>query len=418
MVSSSLAPDPSPRLRAGRPAGRETEFHSDMALKSPLRQLQEQAEAEFIPYGRREGGPPPGAAVAEIEIVSTFGEIEAEYASLRRSAGLMDCPQRGTLRLTGADRADFLNRMLTNEFKGISSGQVVHAFWLNRKGRIEADVAAIELGDEMLLAVDATLAQPTVESLGHFIFSEDVSVENATDRFHGLSLHGPRAVEFLRSVLDDDAGAALADLTPGRAMRCAAHGHALIVHRDDQIGEVGLHLLCRADEALAVHEQLLEVGLGRGLRSVGWHAFNIARIEGGTPMHLVDFGLDSLPHETGILNRRVSFTKGCYLGQEVVARMQSLGHPAKVLVGLKIDGEQMPVTGSAILDSPRPDGEIIGAVTSATPSPMLGRTIIAFGMVKYALARVGSEVAVVAEGRRARAVIHDLTFWPRESPAT
>lgn len=391
--------------------------HSDMALKSPLRQLQEQAEAEFMTYGRREGGSPADARAAEIEIVSTFGEIEAEYASLRRSAGLIDCPQRGTLRLTGADRADFLNRMLTNEFKGLSTGQVVHAFWLNRKGRIDADIAAIELGDEMLLALDATLAQRTAEALGHFIFSENVAIENATDQFHGLSLHGPRGVEFLRAVLDDNAGAALSDLTPGRAMRCHAHGHALVVHREDQVGEVGLHLLCRADEALAVHEQLLEVGLGRGLRTVGWHAFNIARIEGGTPMYLVDFGLDSLPHETGILGRRVSFTKGCYLGQEVVARMQSLGHPAKVLVGLKIEGEQVPVTGAAILDSVAPDAEIIGAVTSAAPSPMLGRTIIGFGMVKHAKARAGTEAAVVAEGRRTRAVLHDLRFWPRESPA-
>jgi len=408
-----------------------------MALKSPLRNLQEQAEAEFMVYGRRDAVAPADAATPEMEIVSTFGEIEAEYASLRRSAGLMDCPQRGTLRVSGADRADFLNRMLTNEFKAEAktqaasgdhgkpfaslpppqscAGHAIDAFWLNRKGRIEADLTVIDLGEEMILAVDATLAQRTADSLKGFIISEDVTIENAMDRYHGLCMHGPRAVEFLRTILDENEGAALADLRPGRALRCTSHGHPIVVHRCDLIGEVGLHLLCRAEDAVAVHEQLLEAGLGQGLRSVGWHAFNIARIEGGSPMHLIDFGLDSLPHESGLLHRRVSFTKGCYLGQEVVARMQSLGHPAKTLVGLKIEGEHMPVTGSQIFDSSDPLAEVIGAVTSATPSPMLGRTIIAFAMVKYACAKLGTEVIVNAEGRRAKAVIHDLRFWPRRS---
>ncbi len=385
-----------------------------MAVISPLHNLQEQAEAEFMTYGRRDPGSATDAAGAGIEIVSTYGEIEAEYASLRRSAGLMDVPQRGVLRVTGADRGDFLNRMLTNELKGLSAGHVVNAFWLNRKGRIEADLRVIELGDEMLLIVDATLAQRTVDSLNGFIFSEDVAIENVTGRFHCLSLHGPRAIEFLRSTIEEPQASALTDLTPGGAMRCAAHGHPIVVYRSDLIGEVGLHLVCRAEDTLAVHEQLLEVGLGQGLRSVGWHAFNIARIEGGCAMHLIDFGLDSLPHETGILRQRVSFTKGCYLGQEVVARMESLGHPSKVLVGLKIEGEHMPVTGSQVFDPADQIAEVIGAVTSATPSPMLGRTIIAFAMVKHSKTPVGTEVIVNAEGQRARATVHDLKFWPRE----
>lgn len=387
-----------------------------MTHPSPLRSLQEQAEAEFIVYGRREPAAPAPPPSPEIEIVATYGEIEAEYASMRRSAGLMDLPQRGTLRLRGADRLDFLNRLLTNELKGLAPGHAVDAFWLSRKGRIEADLTVIELGDETLLSVDATIAAQTLASLSGFHFSEDVVIQDATSEYHGLSLHGPRAVEFLRTIVEERDASALADLTPGRALRCTAHGHSLIVHRSDQVGDVGLHLLCRTEEALAVHEQLLEAGLGQGLRTVGWLAFNSARIEGGTPLFLIDFASDSLPHETGLLARRVSFTKGCYVGQEVVARMQNLGHPARVLVGLKIEGEFMPVTGSQVFDPADQAAEVIGAVTSATPSPMLGRTIIAFAMVKYARARAGTEVIVNAEGRQARAVVHDLKFWPRETP--
>ncbi len=365
-------------------------------------------------YGRRDPGSAADVAAEGIEIVSTYGEIEAEYASLRRSAGLMDVPQRGVIRVAGGDRGDFLNRMLTNELKGLGAGQVVDAFWLNRKGRIEADLSVVELGDELLLIVDATLAQRTVKSLDGFIFSEDVTLENVTGKFHCLSLHGPRAIEFLRSTIEEPQAAALTDLMPGRTMRCSAHGHPIVVHRRDHTGEVGLHLICRVEDTLAIHEQLLEVGLGQGLRSIGWHAFNIARIEAGCAMHLIDFGLDSLPHETGILRQRVSFTKGCYLGQEVVARMESLGHPSKVLVGLKIEGEHMPVTGSQVFDPADQIAEVIGAVTSAAPSPMLGRTIIAFAMVKHSKTAVGTEVIVNAEGQRAKALVHDLKFWPRE----
>jgi len=326
----------------------------------------------------------------------------------------MDVPQRGVLRFTGADRGDFLNRMLTNELKGLSAGQVVDAFWLNRKGRIEADLTVVELGDELLLVVDATLTQRTADSLSGFLFSEDVTIENVSATHHGLSLHGPRAAEFLRTIVDGEQGAAITDLTPGRNLRCAAHGRPIVVYRSDLTGEIGLHLICHTEDALAVHEQLLEVGLGQGLRSIGWHAFNIARVEGGCAMHLIDFGLDSLPHESGILRRRVSFTKGCYLGQEVVARMESLGHPSKMLMGLKVEGEHMPVTGAQVFEPSDQTGEVVGAVTSATPSPMLGRTIIAFAMIKYAIARAGTPVIVNAEGQRARAAVHDLQFWPRE----
>lgn len=395
-----------------------------MAQDSPLRKLQEQAEAEFLYHGRPvslstgAGGIEPAGAARTgspfgVEIVATYGELEAEYAAIRKAAGLMERPQRGTLVFTGADRVEFLNRMLTNELKGLSAGQAVQAFWLNRKGRIEADLALIELGDRTVADLDVTTAAATLESLNRFIISENVAIADAGEAHHGLSLHGPRSLEFLRAVCDDGVAARLADLTPGRALTVKIQGHDVIVERRDTAGEIGLELLCPTAGVLAVHEQILEAGLGRGLRSIGWLAYNIARVEAGTPLYLVDFGPDSLPHETGILRQRVSFTKGCYLGQEIVARMESLGHPSKMLVGLCIDGEAMPVTGAQVFMPEDALGEVVGAVTSATLSPMLGRSVVAFAMVKHAKARPGETLLVNAEGKRVRATVHGLRFWPK-----
>ncbi|MCC7406605.1 MAG: aminomethyltransferase family protein, partial [Phycisphaeraceae bacterium] len=132
--------------------------------------------------------------------------------------------------------------------------------------------------------------------------------------------------------------------------------------------------------------------LGRG---IGWMAYNTARIEAGSPLFHVDFGPDSLPHETAILSQAVSFTKGCYLGQEIVARMQSLGHPKRLLVGLRLPDDRLPIAGSQVLTA---DGQVVGAVTSSTLSPLLGQTAIALAVVKWGRHEPGTTLRVAAEG--------------------
>src|SRR5690606_7440135 len=150
----------------------------------------------------------------------------------------------------------------------------------------------------------------------------------------------------------------------------------------------------------------------------GWHAYNVARIEAGWPIYMLDFGPDSLPHETGVLHDRVSFTKGCYLGQEVVARMQSLGKPKQRLVGLRIDAPPTgpdAVTAAAVLAGPDPSSEVVGAVTSAAISPMLGSAPVAFAMVKYKHTTPGTTLHLLVEGGGTvpATVQEGLTFWRR-----
>lgn len=419
-----------------------------MAHVSPLRNLHALAEASFIAYGMppgtsetARGGVDVGEARPAVEVVETFGEIEGEYAALRKGCVMLDQPQRATIEVTGVDRLEFLNRMLTQNLKGMPEGRAARSFWLNRKGRIDADLRLLELGDRTLLDVDVHAAARAAATLAAYIITEDVALADVTPSWHRLALHGPTAIPLLRAVAGQAADALE---TPGHAATITIASRPVIADRQDAAGETGVELLMRTGDVEAVWHELLEAGgehdgngngaakPGNGfrLRPAGWHAFNIARVEAGWPVYNIDFGPESLPAETGVLHDRVSFTKGCYLGQEVVARMHALGAPKQVLVALRIEeqpsgmphasggapGPMQPLTGSPVfLPASREDeGEIIGAVTSSVVSPMLGGAPIAFAQVRGKWAEAGAELRVGAENRRLKAAVQpSLRFWPK-----
>lgn len=370
------------------------------------------ADLEYLPYG------PSDQPEQMCEVVATFGEVEAEYAAIRRGAGLMDCPQRGTLLVTGEDRTAFLNSMLTNELKDLTAGTARRAFWLNRQGRIDADVTVVETGEHVLIDVDIHQAQATLESLDKFIFTEDATIKNVSDEMHRISIHGPRVLEVIAQASGDEDFR----LNDGCCAKIIIADHELIIARMDVTGDIGVELFVPLDHTAAVWQRLLETDESLGkpgerVRPIGWYAFNIARIEGGTPLFNIDFGPTNLPHETGVLRERVSFTKGCYLGQEIVARMESLGKPKQTLVGLRVSSDLLPIAGAQVFakDESGEMGDQIGVVTSSTLSPMLGASPIAFAMLKTAHAELGNAVLVNAEGEQVAAGVHALRFLPDET---
>jgi len=386
-------------------------------------------EVEWMAYGGAEDGPR--------EVVAGYGLLELEYAAFRRGAAVVERSCRGTIAVRGTDRVEFLNRMVTQELKGMAAGDVRAGFWLNRKGRIEADMAfaevpagagtgaagaadaAIDDGAFMLVDVDVHDAARSVASLGAFLFSEDVRLADETAAWGRLAVHGPEGAMLLSNAGADDAAleALNADM---RCVRTQLAGVPAVLVRRDQCGSPGVEAfvpasgLARAWDAL-VSQHDAAAGGRRRARPAGWHAYNIARIEAGTPLHHVDFGGDSLPHESGLVAERVSFRKGCYLGQEVVARMESLGKPKQRLVGLRIAEDALPVSGSPVFEL-GPDGapgNPVGTVTSSTLSPMLGASCVAFAMVRSAHAEPGTVLGVPAEGVRATATVQPrLRFLP------
>lgn len=356
----------------------------------------------WIPYG-------PDNPEVCVQMAAEFGSPAAEYAAIRRGVGVMDGMHRGTLVVTGADRLTFLQRMVTQDLQGLLVGGVRESFWLNRKGRVQADMLLAQGDQHMLIDVDRFAAAAAASELQAFVFGEDVQIENATDAYGRIALHGAAALALLASVAD---GAALAsDLCC--ASLCIAQCEVQAVRRD-QTGAPGVELFMASANVVAVYDALIAAGaaLASPVRPMGWHAFNVARIEAGTPLFLVDFGREVLPHETGVLARRVNFKKGCYLGQEVVARMQSLGKPKQRLVGLRMQSDRLPVCG-AVVHIQTPGGDTIGSITSSAPAPMLGSACVAFAMLKYAHSESGACVRVAAEGEWSDAVVQpSLRFLP------
>lgn len=323
------------------------------------------------------------------DVPARFDSVEVEYASIRRDAALVDFPQRGTLEVTGAERVAFLQRMVTQDLKPLQEGRGERcAFWLNRKGRIDADMLVVETGDRMLVELDAAVAPSVAQSLSQFIFSEDVQVSDATARWHRFEIHGPGALAMLES--SGLAADASVGLVHARRDLCGVPGIVCAVPRD-RVDEAWCRLLAAGDAP----------GGRRRSRPCGWLAFNIARIEGGSPLFMIDFGTASLPHESSLIESRVSFTKGCYLGQEVVARMQSLGKPKQVVVSFRAQQDALPAAGAQVFLRAEGGGmgEQVGMVTSSALSPMLGAAPIGFATIRTAHAAPGTALVADAEGQ-------------------
>lgn len=371
---------------------------------NPLLPVHQQAEAEFQSYGG-------------IEIVSTFGEPQAEYAAIRKSAGLMDLPQRGVLELTGKDRLNFLNNLLSAELvekasrRPMPEGQCVYSFLLNLRGRIVADMTVLELGQRTLLEVDRALTEPLRGLLEAYHFSEQVTMMNRSDELHEIALHGPAA------------GKLAVELVSNRCSQIQIQGCDVWVWRDDPTGAPGLHLLVPTAAARSIWMHFIstfgqsnQTGK-RQLRPVGWAAFNSTRIEAGRPMLGIDIefmpmttampskqqreqpgaadsGPGMLPAETGLLERAVSLTK-CYIGQEIVARMHARGQVARRIVGIRMESDALPLAGAEIFDE---ESNLVGFITSSTNSPVLSNLAICLGTVKRPLFEAGSKLRIPAEG--------------------
>ncbi len=385
---------------------------------NPLLTQHNAANAETQPYD-------------QIEIVSTFGQPQAEYAAIRKSAGLIDLPQRGLLELTGKDRHAFLNNLISNQTfdktvkTPLPAGTVRYAFLLNLKGRVALDMNVIELGDRTLLDLDVRLVDMLAKLLDRYLFAEQVKITSKVGALHQIALHGPKVDEILAI---EGLGAAEA-VSSQRLI-----GIDIILWRKNLCGVPGVNLILPANQAITIWNHLIErhggeIELGkRLLRPVGWAAFNAARIEAGTPIFGIDFELAEpsipgakpkpdddaaprpqgvLPAETGLLDQAVSFTKGCYLGQEIVARMHARGQVARKLVGLKVEDDALPIAGEHVFDEQENQ---IGVITSSTMSPVLSDAAIALALVRKPHFDPGKIVVVPAEGKMRKAQVVPLPF--------
>jgi folate-binding protein YgfZ len=323
------------------------------------------------------------------------------YAALRGGAGLVDRSGTGRILLTGADRRSYLQGLLTNDIEALTAGTGCYAAMLTAQGRMMTDMRVLELGDGVLLDVPRAVTAAIRDHLDRFIFSEDAQVEDVTESRAEIGVFGPAALDVI--VKAGAEGGFPTSLFESTRIRLA--GADAVIVSSDEAGIRGYDVIVDAAHADAVTAAVLAAGAVR----VTFEDAEAVRIESGRPRFGVDMSAETIPLEAGLEERAISRSKGCYVGQEVIVRVQDRGHGrvAKRLMGLTFEpGGAAPQAGESIFAGERQ----IGLVTSGIESPSLGRPI-ALGYVHRDFVEPGTKV--LAEG--SDAVVTALPFIP---PAT
>jgi tRNA-modifying protein YgfZ len=328
-----------------------------------------------------------------------------QYQALHEGAGVLDRSGRGQLSFTGADRRAFLHGLLTNDIQALESGQGCYAALLTANGRMVTDMRVFELGDRLLMDVDASRASALRDRLDQFIFSEDARVVNVSSSLRELGVYGPEAARVITAALHLQVeGQALEamKLYSNRSFETATG--PVIVLRSDDAGVAGFDLVVDASQSDSVAAGLRDAGA----IEVEPEVIEVTRIEGGRPSFGVDMDEDTIPLEAGIEDRAISLTKGCYVGQEIIIRVlhRGQGRVAKRLTGLILEASAIvPARGDVVRSGDRQ----IGVVTSATQSPALGRPI-AMGYVHRDFVEPATPAIVVSDGKEQPASVTSLPF--------
>jgi folate-binding protein YgfZ len=311
----------------------------------------------------------------------TVGAVE-RAARVRRGAGLFALADRGILRVEGGDRRRWLDGMLSNDVGRLAPGPGAsgcYALLLSPKGRILADLHVLLRGEAYWLELEGGVLADVRTRLERYVIADDVRLDDDSADWTRFALEGPRAP----SILETACGATLG-LSPEAGCDATLGGTPIVVAAYGWSGDPGFQLFVPRAEAPAVREALCGVG-GADLVEGDRDTLEILRIEAGIPRLGAELDEDVFPAEAGLVARAVSLTKGCFTGQEIVARLESRGQVNHRLVGLRFEGTAAPTPGEGLDDG---DGKRVGEVTSGCVSP--GAGVIGLGYVRRTLALAGT----------------------------
>jgi folate-binding protein YgfZ len=326
-----------------------------------------------------------------------------DYRAIYEGIALGALMPRLPIAVAGADRATYLQGLLTNDITALTPGSGCYAAWLTPQGRMLTDVHVLESGDLILLDVPAAEHGATLERLDQFLFSEDVQLASLSADLTTVWAHGPKAASVLQQLV-----AGLSGVEGWRNYhleKTTFGGDPLVIVRNDQLVVPGYCVYLPPSAREAFTNELRTRGAvdlasasedGAAARPP---ALEAARIEAGYPLFGVDMTADTIPLEAGIEDRAISLTKGCYVGQEVIIRVLHRGHGrvAKKLVALRADEALTP--GGRVVGG----GKDVGFITSAAMSPSLGA--IALGYVHRDFVEPGTVVIVNADDRTIEATV-------------
>jgi folate-binding protein YgfZ len=335
-----------------------------------------------------------GATFEEIDggvlAPARYGAVAEEYRALREGCGLADRSWTGRLEMLGADRVRFLNAYVTCDVKSLGPGEGAYGFVTNPQGRILSDLVVLVLEDRLWLQLPPGQEEAVASHLRKYVLADRVEIRGLED-IVPISLVGPRAVEILGE----------AELPPEgdwRHVRSIVQGTEVELQRTARVGPEAHTLWVSTSSAGQLFERLLE---SPAVKPAGFGALEILRTAAGIPRFGRDFGPENFPQETGA-DEAVSYTKGCYLGQEVVARIHYRGGVQKTLRGLAFPAGSNPQPGAPLLF----EGREVGRATTVVESIALGHPI-GLSILHRRAAATGTRLDLPGGGT---AEVRDLPF--------
>lgn len=317
-----------------------------------------------------------------------YGDVRLEHARVRTRVGLSDCSDGGRIHGSGPDIGQVLQGVVTNEVKHLPTGGGCLAVLLNDVGRARTLLEVLRVDDGYLIETPPGLAEASRDMIDYYIITEDAAVDDVTSRWGTLTLQGPRARTVLAALVGEAA-------VPGRDAPEHTHtaaslaGVAVHLVRRTRTGEDGYDIWAPVEGLEAVWTALLTAVESAGGGPVGHRALEVLRIEAAIPRFGTDLDDTVIPLETGLFHA-ISENKGCYLGQEIIARIINLSKPVRTFVGLLPERRVTP--GAALVHN----GKDVGRVTSAADSPTVGGPV-ALGYLRTDLVARGIETVTVRE---------------------
>lgn len=339
-----------------------------------------------------------------MEAVEHYGDWLAEYVALHESVGVVDLSFRSRIVLLGADRVRLLNGQVTNNVKDLPAGSGCYAALITNKGRMQSDANIYILPNEILLDFEPGLTASMIQRLESYIIADDVQVVDAAPHYGLLSVQGPKSWQAIQAL-------ALEFVLPATPLSWSSISDPTLGEiycmNQARLGSAGFDLFVPIASLAAVADKLLAGA--RELKGMlcGWKAMEVARIESGIPRFGAEMDETNLPPEAGIEDRAISYQKGCYIGQEVIARIRTYGQVAKALRGLRLPDSlpQLPAKGDKLFVN----GKEAGYVTNAVHSPSLAANI-AFGYVRREHNKIGTTLNIRVNGSDFPATIVQLPF--------
>jgi folate-binding protein YgfZ len=358
-----------------------------MSKQLPLSDFHRSSGADFI---ERDGWLLP----------AHFGNAAAEYAAVRSTAGFIDLSHRALLQLTGPDRLSYLQGLVSNDLRSLKPGDGQYATFLTQQGKVLGDVRILSSENSFYLDFWEFIKDKIVAHLNRYLVADEVEITDRSNEYATLSIQGPQSEALLRKLVGQ---AELPEHSLQHAMVNVDATDICTVY-SSHTGEKGFDLIGPIANLPNIAQRLTEIGKQFYAEWVGEEAQNILRVEAGIPRYGIDFTEDNLLLEVG-LDHAVSFTKGCYLGQEVVERIRSRGHVNKKLVGLSLEGRESASPRDVIVFADKP----VGTITSSVHSPALGQPI-AFGYVNKDCWNPDTSLTVNHNGILLGARVTDLPF--------